>query len=230
MTRAGRSTTTTTSVPQQRPAKPVIAGYVRTVPGQGPVPQINVLARAGVAGEDIYAERASGHKAAWPGRELLPSRLRRGGTLKITRLGPLFYPIQNLVVLGTDLRGRGIRPHAVEQGTDSGSPEGRDLHGMLPALAGLHHDFVLAATRDGLASARAKGRSGGRPPRLNDDQIGQLRQLHAAGTPVSGLARKSGVSRATVYRLLSLPDPDTRAAGNTNPGNPLDSHPSGNTK
>ena len=101
---------------------------------------------------------------------------------------------------------------------------------MLSALAGLHHDFVLAATHDGLASARAKGHSGGRPPKLDHDQTGQLRQLHAAGTTVTGLARKFDVSRATVYRLLSLPDLDTPAAGNMNSDNPVDSHPSGNTK
>jgi DNA invertase Pin-like site-specific DNA recombinase len=228
VTRASRSTTA--PVPRQRPAKPVIAGYVRTVLGQSPVPQINVLAQAGVAEEDIYVEQASGHKAVWPERDLLLSRLRRGDTLTITRFDRLFYSIQNLVVLGTDLRGRGIRLHAVEQGIDSESLEGRDLFGMLSALAGLHHDFVLAATHDGLASARAKGRSGGRPPKLNDDQNEQLRQLHAAGTPIPSLARKFDISRATVYRLLGLPDLDTRAAGNMNSDNPVDSHPSGNTK
>ena len=101
---------------------------------------------------------------------------------------------------------------------------------MLSAFAGLHHGFVLAATNDGLASARANGRSGGRTPKLNDDQIEQLRQLHAAGTPIPGLARKFDVSRATVYSLLSLPGLDIRAAGNMNSDNPVDSHPSGNAK
>ena len=54
--------------------------------------------------------------------------------------------------------------------------------------------------------------------------------LHAADTPVPGLARRFDVSKATVYRLLSLPDLDTRAVGNMNSDNPVDSHPSGNTK
>ncbi|MGW7447611.1 recombinase family protein [Kitasatospora sp. NPDC054795] len=179
-------------------------GYVRTVIGQSPVTQISTLLTAGVAEKDIYVERANGHKSAWPERDLLLPRLRAGDTLKITRLDRLFYSVQNLVVLGTDLRNRGVRLHVVEQQIDSESLDGRDLFGMLATLADLNAQFVAANTNDGLASARVRGRIGGRPPKLNDHQIQDLIQQHADGARVPTLSKKFKVSQSTVYRLLNL--------------------------
>ncbi|WP_246430651.1 recombinase family protein [Streptomyces rectiverticillatus] len=64
--------------------------------------------------------------------------------------------------VGTDLRERGIRLHAVEQDIDSNTLEGRDFFSMMSVFAALHHEFVRAATNDGLAAARARGKTGGR--------------------------------------------------------------------
>ncbi|MCQ8836567.1 recombinase family protein, partial [Streptomyces samsunensis] len=142
---------------------PAVIGYVRTAAGQSPVPQINTLMRANIAEEDIYIERTNGHKAAWPERDLLLPRLRSGDTITVSRLDRLSYSVQNLIIVGTDLRNRGIRLYAVEQNIDSNTLEGRDFFGMMSVFATLHHEFVLAATNDGLAAAR--GKTGGRPPR-----------------------------------------------------------------
>lgn len=205
MTRASRNAPTPH---RQRPPVPATVGYVRTVIGQSPVPQISTLIQAGVPEAGIYLERAGGHKTAWPERDLLLANLRRGDTVKITRLDRLFCSIQNLVVLGTDLRERGIRLHAIEQDIDSESLDGRDLFGMLSALADLHRDFVLSTTNDGLATARARGKTGGRPPLLSAEQTGQALQLYESGTPVARLARQFKVSRATIYRYISLASPE----------------------
>jgi len=201
MTRASRNA----SAPHhQRPPAPVTVGYVRTVIGQSPVPQINTLIQAGVAEAGIYLERARGHKTSWPVRDLLLARLHRGDTVKITRLDRFFYSIQNLVVLGTDLRERGVRLHVIEQDIDSESLQGRDLFGMLSALADLHREFVTTTTNDGLAAARARGNVGGRPAALTAGQIEQAVQLYDSGTPVAHIARQFNVSRATIYRYISL--------------------------
>jgi len=191
---------------QRRPA-PATVGYVRTVIGQSPVPQINTLIQAGVPEAGIYLEHAGGYKTVWPERDLLLASLRRGDTVKITRLDRLFYSIQNLIVLGTDLRERGVRLHAIEQDIDSESLDGRDLFGMLSALADLHRDFVLSTTNDGLAAARARGKTGGRPPHLSAEQADQALQLYESGTPVTRLARQFNVSRQTIYRHISLAGP-----------------------
>ncbi|MEU9339465.1 helix-turn-helix domain-containing protein [Streptomyces sp. NPDC048290] len=102
------------------------------------------------------------------------------------------------------MRNCGVRLHVVEQQIDSESLDGRDLFGMLATLADLNAQFVAANTNDGLASARVRGRIGGRPPKLNDHQIRDLIRQHADGIRVPALSKKFKVARSTVYRLLSL--------------------------
>ncbi|MDH6706548.1 DNA invertase Pin-like site-specific DNA recombinase [Kitasatospora sp. MAA19] len=138
-------------------------------------------------------------------------RLRAGDTLKITRLDRLFYSVQNLVVLGTDLRNRGVR---LQRQIDSESLDGRDLFGMLAILADLNAQFVAANTNDGLASARVRGRIGGCPSKLTDHQVQDLIQQHADGARVPALAKKFKVSQSTVYRLLNLSHLETQISGN----------------
>ncbi|WP_051926402.1 recombinase family protein [Streptomyces durhamensis] len=133
---------------------------------------------------------------------LLP-QLRSGDTITITRLDRLFYSVQNLIVVGTDPRNRGIRIHAVEQHIDSNALEGRDLFGMMSVFAGLHHEFVRAATNDGLAAARARGETGGRRSRLTPEQAEQAQQLYDSGASIPKIAQTFKTGRSTIYPYIT---------------------------
>ena len=74
---------------------------------------------------------------------------------------------------------------------------------MMSVFASLHHEFVLAATNDGLAAARARGKTGGRPPRLTPEQIEQAQQLYDSGTPAPKIARTFKAAPATIYRYIT---------------------------
>ena len=65
---------------------------------------------------------------------------------------------------GADLRARKAGLHVIELGTDTDTTEGRAMSGMLSVLAELQRELIVASTMDGLASARARGRVGGRRP------------------------------------------------------------------
>jgi DNA invertase Pin-like site-specific DNA recombinase len=194
---------TSVSSLRRTPSAPAVVGYVRAAAGQDPVPQINTLIRAGVAEEHIYIERTNGPKTAWPERDLLLPQLRFGDTITITRLDRLFYSVQNLIIIGTDLRDRGIRIHTVEQNIDSSTLEGREFFGMMSVFASLHREFELAATNDSLAAARAHGKTGGRPPRLTPEQVEQAQQLYNSGTPVTKIAQAFKAAPSTIYRHIT---------------------------
>ncbi|MFE9171242.1 recombinase family protein [Streptomyces kebangsaanensis] len=148
-------------------------------------------------------ERANGHKTAWPERDLLLPQLRSGDTITITRLDRLFCSVQNLIVVGTDLRNRGIRIHAVEQHIASNTLEGRDFFGMMSVFAGLHHEFVRAATNDGLAAARVRGKTGGRRPLLTPEQAEQAQQPYGSGASIPRIAQTFKTGCSTVYRYIT---------------------------
>ena len=110
-------------------------------------------------------------KASRPQLDAVMQRVRAGDTLVITRLDRLGRSVLHLITLGAELRERGIGLQVLEQGIDTATAEGRAMFGMLSVLAELQRELIVANTRDGLAAARARGRTGGRPSRLSGDQI-----------------------------------------------------------
>ncbi|WP_406346843.1 recombinase family protein [Streptomyces sp. NBC_00648] len=84
----------------------------------------------------------------------------------------------HLVTLGADLRERGIGLHVIEQGIDTSTMEGRAMFGMLSVLAELQRELIVADTNDGLVSARARGRVGGRRPKLTEDPAALAQRLY----------------------------------------------------
>ncbi|MGV9567323.1 recombinase family protein [Streptomyces sp. NPDC003480] len=144
----------------------MLIGYARvSTADQNPDHQIDALLRAGVTRENIHVDTASGAKASRPKLDLVIHLLRESDTLKVTRLDRLSRSVLHLVTLGADLRERGIGLHVIEQGIDTSTMEGRAMFGMLSVLAELQRELIVANTKDGLASARARGRVGGRRPK-----------------------------------------------------------------
>ena len=186
----------------------MLIGYARvSTVDQNPDHQVDALRRSGVAAKDLYVDHASGAKASRPQLDIALRMLRDGDTLKITRLDRLGRSVLHLVTLGAELRQRGVGLHVIEQGIDTTTAEGRAMFGMLSVLAELQRELIVANTRDGLAAARARGRKGGRRPRLNAQQIALAQQLYDAGErTVQQIADLFSVPRTTVYGHL---DPAT---------------------
>ena len=182
----------------------MLFGYARvSTADQNPDHQIDALRRAGVAAKDIYVDHASGAKASRPQLDTVMHILRDGDTLKITRLDRLGRSVLHLVTLGAELRERGVGLHVIEQGIDTATAEGRAMFGMLSVLAEFQRELIVANTRDGLAAARARGRAGGRRPRLNAEQVALAQELYDAGDhTVQQIADIFNVPRTTVYGHL----------------------------
>lgn len=182
----------------------MLVGYARvSTSDQTPDHQVDALKRAGVAADDIYVDVASGAKASRPQLDLVLKLIRSGDTLVVTRLDRLGRSMLHLVNLGADLRDREVGLLVLEQGIDTSTAEGRAMFGMLSVLAEFQRELIVANTRDGLAAARARGRKGGRRPKLTDDQARQAQRLYDEGDhTVQQIADMFGVKRATLYGYL----------------------------
>ncbi len=89
------------------------------------------------------------------------------------------------------------------------------MFGMLSVLAEFQRELIVANTRDGLAGARARGRKGGRRPKLTPDQTRQAQRLYDEGDhTVQQIADMFGVKRGSLYGYLDratvelAPDPE----------------------
>jgi DNA invertase Pin-like site-specific DNA recombinase len=184
----------------------MLIGYARvSTADQNPDHQIDSLTRAGVDAADIYLDRASGAKASRPELDkALASANRRGDQLVITRLDRLGRSVLHLVTLGATLQERGVGLHVLEQGIDTTTAEGRAMFGMLSVLAELQRELIIANTRDGLAAARARGRKGGRRPKLTPEQAIHAQELYDAGNyTVQQIADLLKTPRSTIYGHLN---------------------------
>src|SRR5450755_4327791 len=183
----------------------MLIGYARTsTVEQNADHQVDALIRAGVAERDVHVDVASGAKASRPELDLVLQLLRGGDTLVITRLDRLARSLVHLVTLGAQLRDRGVGLRVLEQGIDTSTAEGRAMYGMLSVLAELQRELIVANTRDGLAPARARGRVGGRKPKLTPEQAALAQQLYdAKEKTVQQIGDLFGVPRSTVYGYLT---------------------------
>ncbi|WP_280922452.1 recombinase family protein [Streptomyces sp. KCTC 0041BP] len=164
----------------------------------------------------MHLDTASGAKASRPKLDLVMQLLRASDTLRVTRLDRLSRSVLHLVTFGAELRERGIGLHVIEQGIDTSTMEGRAMFGMLSVLAELQRELIVANTNDGLASARARGRVGGRRPKLTNDQAALAQRLYdEREKTVQQIADMFGVPRSTVYGHLDKAKTVPRQPKNT---------------
>ena len=96
-----------------------------------------------------------------PGLEkTLLSANRAGDQLVVTRLDRLGRSLENLIELSKRMQGHGVDLVVLNQGIDTSTPLGTMFFHILGSIAELEHALMTERTRDGLAAARARGRTG----------------------------------------------------------------------
>jgi DNA invertase Pin-like site-specific DNA recombinase len=164
--------------------------------------QLDALAKAGC--DRIFRDYASGTKMARPGLDDALSHLREGDVLVIWKLDRLGRTIRGLIELVGELRERGIGFRSLTEGFDTSTPGGRLIFHVFAALAEMERDLIRERTQAGLAAARARGRNGGRKPKLNVKKLTHARELLAnRDISVGEVAATLGVDRSTLYRALA---------------------------
>ena len=174
----------------------VLVGYMRVSKADGSQVldvQRDALLAAGVEPERLYEDHASGKRDDRPGMKAL----RKGDALVTWKLDRLGRDLRHLVNLVHDLAGQGAN-------LDTTTANGRLVFGIFAALAEFERELIVERTHAGLASARARGRNGGRPFKMT---LAKLRLAQAAmgqpGTKVGELCAELGITRQTLYRHVA---------------------------
>jgi DNA invertase Pin-like site-specific DNA recombinase len=187
----------------------VLIGYMRVSKADGSQVldlQRDALIAAGVKRSHLYEDQASGKKDDRPGLEACLKALREGDTLIVWKLDRLGRNLRHLVNTIHDLMERGICFRVLTgQGAniDTTTASGRLVFGIFAALAEFERELIRERTIAGLASARARGRNGGRPYTMTPAKL-RLAQAAMAkrDTKVSDLCTELGVTRQTLYRFV----------------------------
>jgi DNA invertase Pin-like site-specific DNA recombinase len=166
--------------------------------------QLDALARSGVASSRIYTDVASGKNTQRKRLEACFRVLRDGDTLVVWRLDRLGRSLQDLVRIIGDLERKGVAFESLTERIETRSASGKLVFHVFAALAEFERNLIRERTRAGLAAARARGRKGGRRPKLTPSQVKEIvAKVNSKKMPVDEIARTYGVSRTTVYSVLS---------------------------
>jgi DNA invertase Pin-like site-specific DNA recombinase len=180
-------------------------GYARvSTSQQDEALQRDALTKAGC--DRIFVDKASGKLESRPALDDLLAQVRRGDSVVVWRLDRLGRSLKHLIETVQDLEQRGVAFVSLTENIDTSTPGGRLVFHLFGALAEFEAALIRERTLAGLAAARARGRTGGRPTMWTPENLRTARAMRASGDyDVAGIARVLGVSQASVYRALDLP-------------------------
>ena len=155
--------------------------------------------------EKIFSDHISGSKSKRPGLDKAIEFARSGDTIVVWRLDRLGRNMEDLITLVNELNNRGVSFHSLEENItmDKSSSTGQLLFHLFAAFAEFERNLILERSSAGRIAARARGRYGGRPEKLNNKDLKLLKTLYDNGTPIKTIAEQWQVSRTTIYRYLN---------------------------
>ncbi|MCP3463057.1 recombinase family protein [Bradyrhizobium sp. CCGUVB23] len=185
-------------------------GYMRVSKADGSQTldlQRDALLAAGIKANHLYEDLASGRRDDRPGLAACMKAVREGDILVVWKLDRLGRDLRHLVNTVHDLVERGVGFKVLTghgSSIDTTTAGGKLVFGIFAALAEFERELISERTRAGLASARARGRRGGRKFKMTPAKV-RLAQVGMANrdTKVDQLCGELGITRQTLYRFVS---------------------------
>lgn len=180
----------------------MLIGYARvSTQDQDPELQVDALQKAGC--EKVFTEKASGAKRDRPELKAALEYARDGDTVVVWKLDRLARSLKQLIETVEDLEGRGVGFKSVTETIDTTTSGGKLVFTIFAALAEFERSIIQERTRAGLQAARSRGRVGGRPRSVSDEDIAAAKALlKDPDITVRKVAERIGCSEATLYRYL----------------------------
>ena len=184
-------------------ATQVLIGYARTSTTEqkaGLKAQLRDLKAAGC--QEIFSEELSSVAAARPELDAALRYVRKGDFLVVTKLDRLARSVADLVAITETLKRKGVGLRILAMNLDTSTPTGKLMMNLLGSIAEFERELMLERQRDGIAKAKADGKYQGRQPTARKKTADVLK-LRAEGRSAGDIVSALGISRASVFRILS---------------------------
>ena len=182
-----------------------ILGYARvSTDGQNLDRQIDALMAAGVTKKHLYCEKMTGTKSDRPELNRLINDLETGDTVIIADLTRISRSTKDLLEIVDKIKNKDAYIKSLKDtwlDTTSSNPYNDFLLTVMSGLSQLERDLISQRTREGLVSAKARGRNGGRPSKQNE-KAEMVMALYDSGMKIADIVRNTELSRSTVNRIV----------------------------
>lgn len=169
--------------------------------------QRDALLEAGVAEERIYQDVVSGKKESRPGLQACLKAIQPRNTLIVWKLDRLGRDLKHLIMIVDELRQRDVgfkvlTGHGAQ--IDTTTSNGRMVFGLFATLAEYERELIIERTHAGLKAARARGRLGGRPRKMDADTLRMATAAMADQNSIaSQVAKRLDITTATLYTYIN---------------------------
>lgn len=162
--------------------------------------QIDRLTEFGVEPAAIFQDKASGKNMQRPGWKHCWKELRDGDVLVVTAIDRLGRDLVEVVQTVKALHDKGVDLRILSMDLDTRTATGRLIFAIIAAMAQWERELIVERTVNGLAAARARGKTGGRKAVLSDEQVAEAMARIQAGEKSAEVAAAYGVTRQAIYR------------------------------
>lgn len=181
-----------------------IVGYARVSSvGQDHAGQVERLKAAGAT--KVFQEKRSGVDREREELKKCLDYVREGDTLLVTKLDRLARSAIDLLNIVREMQGKGAAFKALDQSLDMTTPAGKLQLQVLAAVAEFETAIRRERQMEGIARAKAEGRTGGRPKLVTEAIASDIRERRTVGESFRSIAKSVGFSVATVQNVLKNP-------------------------
>lgn len=127
---------------------------------------------------------------------------READTLVVTKMDRLARSVAHMIAVNEALDAKGAHLQILDFGMDTSTSTGRLMLNVLGSVAQFEREVMLERQREGIAKAKAEGKYKGRAPtaRRKSKEVHALRK---EGIGATEIAKRLGIGRASVYRILA---------------------------
>jgi DNA invertase Pin-like site-specific DNA recombinase len=177
-------------------------GYARVSShGQNLDSQMDALREAGC--EKMFTDKMTGSRLDRPGWDQVMAYLRPGDTLVVTELSRMTRSLLDLLETARVLQQRGVELVSLRESIDTTTATGRCFLSMMGAIHQMERELRAERAAAGRASARARGKTGGRP-RTDAAKLENARILYEnSGITAAEAYAVAGVGRRTFFSYLA---------------------------
>lgn len=188
---------------KSRGGQKMLIGYARvSTDDQKLELQLDALQKHGC--ERIFTDKKSGKDVNRPGLKEAMDYLREGDTLVVWKLDRLGRSLQDLIELVGQLKEKGVHFRSLQENMDTSTPGGKLIFHVFGALAEFERDLIRERTMAGLQAARARGRLGGRPKKLDPSKVKMAKSLYESKQyTIREICEMVGISKQTLYNYLN---------------------------